>query len=169
MTTLAPIAYSGRPKETIIEMAFEELTISGFEFDITPEEVAKALRRLNVMMLEPPFDGMGYNQPLEEDGSPAEASGLVDADVRAIILALAVELAPMVGKTVSVEFRSRANRAISQLRAKYAVIPKLDYAPLTARGAGAKGRYNTYFPPAFDEEAIATDNDPGDLAGLTGA
>jgi hypothetical protein len=45
----------------------------------------------------------------------------------------------------------------------------MDMAHLTLRGAGSKGRYGTFFPPAFDEAALATDNDPGDLAALTGA
>ena len=166
MTTLAPVAYGGRPKQTIIEMAFEELTISGFEFDITADEVAKALRRLNVLMAELPE--MGYNFPLEEDGSASEASGLLEADLQAVVALLAVRLAPMIGKTLSPDFRSTANRSMAILRAKYATIPILDYAPLTQRGAGARGRYGTYFPPAFDEEELGVDNDPGDLAGLAG-
>lgn len=167
MTTLAPVAYGGRPKQTIIEMAFEELTISGFEFDITPDEVAKALRRLNVLMAELPV--IGYNFPLEEDGSAAEASGLLETDVQAVVALLAIRLAPMIGKTLSPEFRSAANRSMSVLRAKYTKIAELDYAPLTVRGAGARSRFGTYFPPAFDEAALGVDNDPGNLAGLTGA
>jgi len=169
MTTLAPIAYGGRTKKAFIEMAFEELTLSGFEFDLNTEEVHKALRRLNVMMAEPPFDQMGYNFPMEEDGSPAEASGITAADTQGIVMCLAVRLAPMIGKTLSVEFRSAANKSMAQLRAKYATIPVLDYAPLTIRGAGSKSHYGVYFPSAFDEEAIATDSDPGDLESLTGA
>jgi len=167
MSTFAPVAYGGRTKKAIIELAFEELTLSGFEFDLTPEEIYKALRRLNILMAEPPFDTMGYNHPLEEDGSPAEASGLADADVHAVALLLAKRLARMIGKTLV--FDADANNTIARLRAKYTVIPTVDYANLTVRGAGAKGRYGTYFPPAFDEESIATDADPGDLAAITGA
>lgn len=167
MTTLAPVAYGGRTKKAVIEMAFEELTLSGFEFDLTPEEIYRALRRLNVLMAEPPFNTMGYNHPLEEDGSPAEASGLAEEDVYPVVLLLARRLARMIGKTLA--FDADANNAIARLRAKYAVIPEVDYAPLTVRGAGAKNRYGTFFPSAFDEEAIVTDSDPGDLEAITGA
>ena len=73
----------------------------------------------------------------------------------------------MIGKTLVLD--ADGNNAVARLRAKYTTIPVVDYAPLTVRGAGAKNRYGTYFPSAFDEAAIATDADPGDLAAITGA
>src|SRR6185437_322541 len=58
-------------KRVIVEMAFEEIGLAGYEFDTTAEEYASALRRLDAIMAEWRTSSLdiGYNAPAVVGGS----------------------------------------------------------------------------------------------------
>lgn len=161
MTTI-PLP-SGPPKRRIIEMAFAKCTLAGYEFGRTPEEISDALSELNAMMLEWPFSGLGYVQPIYELGTADEQSGIPDDTLAAVATQLALRLAPNMGKSLSPEAAGAITRSLHLLHAKVATIPTMPLEHNTVRGAGSRSS----FGPFIQESApIVLDDDPGDLAGL---
>ena len=79
MPIIIDISDEGPPKRQIIEMAFSECAMAGYEFGRTPEEVTDALTRLNAMMAEwKAMRGidLGYDQPHYGVGNPDGLSGI---------------------------------------------------------------------------------------------
>lgn len=133
-----PIYDSGIPKIDIIQMAFEDCALAGFTFEQSPEEVASALRKLNVMMAESPWNRLGYVQP--DNGSQGEAtdlSGLPADTVNAVSGYLAQRLAASIGKSFSTEAGAQMAKAYNLLFAQNHVIPKMRLAPDTPVGQGS--------------------------------
>jgi len=170
MTTLAPVPGTGVTKGSIVEMAFEECALAGFEFERTPEEMAMGIRRLSVMMDTYPFRLMGYNKATAGFGQPDEGSNLLAEDVEAVAQHLALRIATAMGKAMPVEYRAAATRGLYALQARYAVIPRQDYRPGTIRGQGGHdiGHRGPFFQIPLPPEDIY-DVDPGDLAAISGA
>lgn len=146
MTTTLPIP-SGPTNKEIIDRAYQALGISDAMFGRTPEEYAEAVLVLGGMAEEWPFDQIGF---VVEDAAglrAEEESGIARKWLNAVAHALAEQLAPTVGKTLTPEARKVKNRSYSQLCAAVAVIPQAEYADATPRGAGwSRGR--TYWPVA---------------------
>lgn len=135
-------------KQLIVAMAFEELTLAGYEFDVTNEENASALRRLDTLMARWRTEGLdlGYNFPLSLGQSLlTDASGLPDDTIDAVALSLAKRIAAPIGKSLSAESQVALNDAVSALYARYLTIPERQLAWGTPRGAGRKP-YGTWWP-----------------------
>ena len=130
----------GRPKRDIIELAHEFCGLAGFEFEHSPEEIGSALRKLDLMMTEWPWDQLGYNAPVDGKSVPEDASGLADKDVPAVYMHLAMLIAPALGKALSSESKTAMREAFDRLSARYSSVPRGRYAPRTPRGSG---RYPT--------------------------
>lgn len=111
----------GMPKRLVVTEAFTELGLAQYAFDIGPEELQAALRKLDAMMAM--WDGKGVHIGYvggdgqgdinAETGVPAWADD-------AIISNLAVRLAPQFGKTVAPETRQAAMVAFNVVQAKTA-------------------------------------------------
>jgi hypothetical protein len=129
---------AGRPKRDIIELAFDDCGLAGYEFDRTPEEQSMALRKLNALMLEHPWNQLGYTQPAYGVGLAEEPSGLPDDTINAVAQYLALRIAPGIGNTLSPEQRSTMARSLMQLQSQYAVIPSMDLTGSTVRGTGTR-------------------------------
>ena len=144
----------GPPKRQIVELAFSECAMAGYEFGRTAEEVADALGRLNAMMAEwltlRGID-LGYNQPTYGTGNPDELSGIPFETLNTVASFLALRVAPMMGAQISVETKGNLTRSLQLLEAHYSSIPTMPHDPQTPRGLGNK--QGLYFGPYFHETA----------------
>lgn len=139
--------YGGPLKRDIIQLAYEECGQAGYEFELTPEEYASALRRLDALMAEwRDHYGIciGYNFPDYGHGSPEDESGIPRADVNVVSTYLAMRIAPAIGKTMSGETRGALARSFEAFRAKHQRTPMQEMARGTPRGSGNRYWNNTW-------------------------
>lgn len=139
--TAISVTNSTNTKRQIVEMAFEEATLAGYEFDATPEEYASILRRLDALMGEWQQTGLdlSYNFPPSFGGSDLDdASGVPDFAVNAVAVSLGLRYFPAIGKTMSPESRVALGNGMNAIRAYCAMLPQTQLPPSTLRGAGAK-------------------------------
>lgn len=153
MTTPIPVSAIGVPKKSIIEMAYEDCRISGFDFDRTPEEDLMALRRLNTLMSEWPWNLLGYDLPASGEGTGEDLSNLPRDVTHGVSQLLALRLMAAFGKTPPETFRVTSAQSIAYVRAQAVTVPTIAYAPGTIRGAGAKTAESGRNPFFFTEEA----------------
>lgn len=133
---LVVLPVSGYTKGAIISLAHELCGIAGFEFELEPDEIASALRVLDLMMAEHPFNLMGYNSTLPPS-LPEDASGLLDIDVPAAYHYLAIRIAASKGKTLAAPVPAQAMMTYNSASSRYAVVPRMPIADNTVRGSGA--------------------------------
>jgi len=130
-------------------MAYEEASLSGYEFDITPEEQVSALRRLDALMAEwrAQSINLAYNFPATFGaGGLDDPSGIPDSAVNVAAMQLAIRIFPMFGKRTSAETRYALAQGLNALRASTAFIPALNLPRGTPLGQG--NRYSTLWQPA---------------------
>ena len=130
-------------KRTLVEMAYEECGLAGYEFDTTPEELASGLRRLDALMAQWRGPGTGlalpYNAPAVIGGSDLDdESGIPDFAANGVAVSLALRIEPMMGKTMSPESRVAYSQSLNAIRAACTVIPERILQRSTIRGAGGK-------------------------------
>lgn len=126
-------------KRQIVEMAYEECSLAGYEFNLTPEELFSALRKLDALMArwKESSRDLGYNFPtVFGEGDLDEASLIPDAAVEGAAISLAMALAPAMGKQMSGESRARLNKAMSAISALCAKRPEQGWSRSTIAGAG---------------------------------
>ena len=152
-------------KRDIINQAFEEIGLAGYVFDLQPQQLEGALRRLDAMMATWNGKGirLGYPLPSSPDTSDLDqATNVPDAALEAMAMNLAVRLAPGYGKTVSPDTKATAKGAYNQLIAQSAkpIEMQLDNMAIPA-GAGAK-RYrdssDPFLAPATDPLTAGPDS-----------
>lgn len=128
-------------KRDLITEAYAELGLAESNFDLQPEELQTALRRLDTMMAL--WDGkgirIGYALPANpRDSDLDQDSGLPDGALETVYLNLALRLAPGFGKAVSVDTRRSAGAGYERLLIE-AAQPLAPQQPNTMpRGAGNK-------------------------------
>lgn len=144
-------------KQQIIESAFEELALAGYVYDLAPELLEGALKKLDTMMAAWGAMGisLGYLLPANPDDSNLDdATGIPDSAVEAVYMNLAVKLAASRGKTLTAATLLRAKQGYDRLlgdaaRAAARAVPMPNTMPV---GAGNKpwrsGR--TFFPGPAD-------------------
>jgi len=130
----------GFSKKQFVEGAFEELGLAAYIFDISPEELNRAMRRLDSMMAE--WNGKGIRLGYPIPGSPQdsdldEPSGVPDSANEAIVSNLAIRTAPTYGKTVSPETRSTAKMAYNTVLQRACYPPEMQLGMIPS-GAGNK-------------------------------
>ena len=138
-------------KRDIVEQAFEEIGLASYVFDMQPQQLDSALRRLDAMMATWNAKGIRLGYPLPS--SPADSdldqdTGVPDNAIEAMILNLAVRVAPGFGKTVSPDTKGNAKRAYNELLANSAMPLEMQLGNETIpSGAGNKGwrYYNNPF------------------------
>lgn len=138
MTDIVPV-YGGPLKRDLIQLAYEECGQAGYEFELTAEEYASALRRLDALMYEW-RDGYGidlsYNFANYGKGSPEDESGIPPAATQVVATYLAMRVAPGIGKTMTAESSGALARSFSLLRTTYTNMPRMGFRAGTIRGAG---------------------------------
>lgn len=128
-------------KRTIVNMAFEEINLAGYEFDATPEEQFSALRRLDALMAQWKMSSLdiGYNFPAVLGGGDLdEDAGIPDLALNAVVTSLALRVMPSIGKTMSAETKAALNAGMIALRTWCATIPEMSLQARTPRGSGNK-------------------------------
>lgn len=129
-------------KLNIINSALSEIGLGGYVFDATPEEKQDALSRLDALMARWEEDGIvtGYTV---EDGPDVDTitgdSGIAQQYVRAVVLGLAVDIAPSYGKQPMPQTTRGAAEGYS--RARGGQTPPVKRRDTTSVPAGAGHRY----------------------------
>lgn len=126
-------------KRQIIEMAYEECSLAGYEFNVTPEELFSGLRKLDALMAQwaQSSKDLGYNFPDTFGGGDLEdVSGIPDAAINGASISLAMAIAPAMGKAMSAESRARLSKAMTVIGAMCAKRASVGWARDTVAGAG---------------------------------
>lgn len=137
-------------KRDIVEQAFEEIGLASYVFDLQPQQLESALRRLDNMMATWNAKGIRLGYPLPS--SPADSDldqeiGAPDSAIEAMYLNLAVRISSGFGKTVSPETKASAKRAYNEVVANSALPIEMQLGNTTIpAGAGNKG-YRYYNDP----------------------
>jgi len=155
-------------KSDLIRQSLAKLAITGYDYDIDPEEVDTALIELETMMTE--WDGQGIRVSFTLAVSPEEAlasqpAGSYDWARNAIVCNLAVRLAPNYGKQVPPELALNAAQSMSRILTATPVLPEVQYTARMPRGSGntLRGRQlSRFYRP---DEYITVENG-GELDGL---
>lgn len=144
-------------KREIIIQAYSELSLAEYNFDLSPEEMGTARKRLDRMMAQWETKvSTGYLAPSNpNDSDEDEESGLPDGAIDAAATNLAVLLAPGLGKQVSVQTLVAAKLGYNSVLAQFAKIPRMQYPSNLPVGSGNKPLpgNNDYFRP---QEQITT-------------
>lgn len=132
----------GWTKRQFITQAFEEIGLAAYVFDLTPEQLDSALRRMDAMVAGWDANGVRIAYPLPvspEDSDLDQDSGVPDFANEAIYLGLACRLAPSFGKVVSPETKMFADMAYSNMANQVAIPTMERQLPMTMpRGQGTK-------------------------------
>jgi len=156
----------GWTKRQFIEQAFEEIGLAAYVFDLTPEQLQSALRRLDAMMAGWNANGIRIGWPMAtqpDDASLDTDPKAPDVANEAIYLNLAIRLAPGFGKTISTETKADADAAYSNLlNQTSAPTPERQYPNTLPRGQGSKpwrSRNSNPFLPNPDTPLQAGEDD----------
>lgn len=149
-------------KREIVLDAYSEIGIAEYNFDLSPDELNTARKRLDRMMaLWETKVQIGYYLPANPNDSDLDdESGLPDGAVLAASLNLAVQLAPGLGKTLAPTTLIAAKNAYNSVLAQFAQIPRLRYPSNLPVGAGNKPLpwNGGYFNP--NEQITVNENGP---------
>jgi hypothetical protein len=126
----------GKLKAEILDLAFDDCGMAGYEFERTPEEQSNALRKLNAMMLEQPWAQLGYRQPTYGAGLPEESSGIPDFAFNTVAQYLALRIAPGMGASLAPEQAKTLSRSLLTMQAELATPPTTSLPGNTVRGSG---------------------------------
>ena len=129
-------------KKQIITQAFGELGLAAYVFNLTPDELADAQRRLDTMMGIWTSKNIIFTTVYPQPTS--YGSGSIDADTNApddalepMYLNLAIRLAPSFGKNPSPDTKAAAKAGLNTLLAQYVVGTEMSLCE-TVLGAGNK-------------------------------
>lgn len=153
----------GYSKRQFIEAAFEEIGLASYVFDLQPEQLESAMRRLDAMIADWNGKGirLGYPLPTSPQQSDLDEQTYVpDSANQAIITNLAIRIAPGYGKQVMPGTLAVAKSSYDTILSR-ATFPMEQQLPRTMPiGAGNK-------PWQYDDPFVQRPVDPV-LAGQDG-
>jgi len=153
----------GYSKRQFVEAAYAEIGMAGYVFDLSPEDLQLAVRRLDSMMAEWNGRGIVISYPLPvspQNGDLTEASNVPDWANEAIILGLALRLAPGEGKVASPDTKTNAANAFNTVVARCVRKTNMQLPSGTPSGAG--NRQIPYQSP-FLTDPVVTEVEPVDV------
>jgi hypothetical protein len=124
-----------------VTAALEEIGLASYVFDLQPEQLETARRRLDAMMADWNGKGirLGYPIPTNpDDGSIDEDTNVPDSANEAIICSLGVRLAPSYGKTVMAETKVVAKQGYDILLQRATYPLEMQLPSTMPSGAGNK-------------------------------
>lgn len=128
-------------KRQFVEQAFEEIGYASYAYDLETEQLQAAMRRLDSMMATWNGKGIRLGYPIPsspELGDLDDETEVPDYANEATYLNLAIRIAPMVGKQVSMETKASAKLAYIEML-RHATMPNEMQFPTTMpAGAGNK-------------------------------
>lgn len=161
----------GWTKRQFIEQAFDEIGLGAYVFDLDPQQIESALRRLDSMMGTWMDKGIQIGYPLpsaQADSDPDEVTNVPIPCNEAIYLNLAIRIAPGFGKSLMPETKASAKNAYDGLLAR-AAFPREQQLPNTTPIGSGNKPWRTYDNPFVrgpDESPIrSTDNNQLDFIG----
>jgi hypothetical protein len=131
----------GWTKRQFVTQAFDEIGLAAYVFDLTPEQLQSALRRLDAMLASWNAKGirLGYPIPSNPQDSELDAeTGVPDSANEAIYANLAVRLGPSFGKTVSADTKATAKLGYDTLLSRVAMPMEQQLPGTMPAGAGNK-------------------------------
>lgn len=140
-------------KRQFVEAAFEEIGLAAYVFDLQPEQMNMALRRLDAMLATWNTKGIRLGYPLPSTPGSSDLDQLTevpDAANQAIILNLAVQLAPGFGKSVSPDTKMNAKDAYRGLLNISTRPVEMQLPGSMPRGAGSKPWQSNSDPFIYD-------------------
>jgi hypothetical protein len=154
-------------KRQFVEEAFAELGMANYTFDLQPQQLEGAMKRLDAMMATWNAKGirLGYPLPSSPQDSDLDTETQVpDSANEAIVANLAIRIAPQYGKQVQIDTRTTAKLGYDTLLAR-ATFPLEQQFPRTLPlGAGQKPwRYDTPFMPGPVDPVLAGPDGPIEL------
>ena len=133
-------------KRALITQAYEDAGMASYVFDLTPEDLQSALRKLDAMLAMWARKGvnLGYAQSLgPDDGDLDQDSGIPTSAVFAVTSNLAKYVAATYGKTPPPETMQAAKEGYEALMMPTR-IPEIPMPRTMPRGAGSRRWGNTY-------------------------
>lgn len=132
-------------KRQLIEHAFEELGLSAYVYDLSPQQMQSALESMDALLASWNGQGVriGYNgsaRPTVDDLD--DPAGVPDWAHEAIYLRLAIRLAPRFGKQVAPALADNAKQAYDVVLKRVAFPPEMQM-PVMPAGAGHRGFLQT--------------------------
>jgi len=131
----------GYSKRQFVAAAFEEIGLASYVFDLQPEQLQSAMRRIDAMMAGWNGKGirLGYPLPNSPQDSDLDEPTLVpDWANEAIITNGAVRLAPGYGKVVMPETKAVAKDSYNTLLQRATMPPEQQLPATMPAGAGNK-------------------------------
>lgn len=128
-------------KRQFVVQAFDEIGLASYVFDLSPEQMDSALRRLDSMMAAWNAKGIRLGYPIPgnpQDSSLEEGTGVPDSANEAVYMGLAVRLAPGFGKVVSPDTKSAAKQGYDTLLSRAAMPMEQQLPGSMPAGAGNK-------------------------------
>lgn len=127
-------------KREVILQAYSELGLAEYNFDLSPDEMGTARKRLDRMMAAWEMKvSTGYMIPVNPDDSDeGDECGVPDGIIDAMALNLAVALAPGLGKALTLETRAGAKKGYDAMLGFLAKIPRTKYPNTLPVGSGNK-------------------------------
>jgi hypothetical protein len=139
----------GYSKRQFIEQAFDEIGLASYAFDLTPEQMQSAIRRLDMMMAAWNALGirLGYPLPSEPcDSDLDEQTNVPDRANEAIYTNLAIKLAPSYGKQVMPDTKATAKESYNTLLS-IAAMPVQQQLPSTMPAGSGNKPWRVYDNP----------------------
>lgn len=152
----------GYSKRQFVEAAFEEIGLASYTFDLQPQQIESALRRLDAMMAEWNAKGirLGYPLPSSPQFSDISAESEVpDSANEAIITNLALKLAPSYGRTPMPDTKITAKTAYNTLLSR-AAMPMVQQFPNTLPSGAGNKPWRMYDNPFLGPEVDPVDAGP---------
>lgn len=151
-------------KRQFVMQALEEIGY-GYTYQLQPDQLQSALRKLDGMMAQWNANGLrlGYPTPsTPEDSSLDDESNVPDAANEAIYLGLALRLAPSFGKQITIEVKQFANEAKKNLYNFISKVPEIQPSVIPS-GAGYKATNKSGYAYTVEPTDNLRVNNDGEL------
>ena len=140
----------GWTKREFVTQAFDEIGLASYAFDLTPDQMQSALRRLDTMIAAWNALGIRLGYPLPsnpQDSDLDEQTNVTDSSNEAIYTNLAIKLAPSYGKQVMPDTKMTAKESYNTLLSRAAMPIEQQLPGTMPSGAGNKPwrNYDTPF------------------------
>jgi hypothetical protein len=136
-------------KRQFVAAAFDEIGLASYAFDLTPEQLQSALRRLDALVAAWNALGIRLGYPLPsstQDSDLDEQTNVPDSSIEALYTNLAIKLAPSYGKQVAIETKVTAKESYNTLLSR-AALPMLQQLPSTMPSGAGNKPWRTYDNP----------------------
>lgn len=150
-------------KRQFVTAALEEIGIASYAFDLQPDQLESARRRLDAMIADWNGKGIRLGYPIPsspQEGSIDEETNVPDSAYEAIICNLGIRLAPSYGKQVAIETKATAKQGYDVLLKRATIPPQQQLPGTMPSGAGNKSwrSYdNPFLRPPIDQVTVGPD------------